>query len=652
MERFFLNPWSLALSALAGGIVLLYMLKLRRQRVTVGSTLLWESSLHDYKANAPWQKLRSNLLMILQIIAILLLSLALARPFLFGSALTGGRLVLIVDTSASMLAKDENPDRLGRALAAAASAVSDMGGNDEAMLIGAGPQPRVLQSFTRDKLQLEQALSRLRELAGGEADLNSALRLASSIATGSQGRARVLVLSDGAIPDIDSVAASDLRISYFPVGKEAENAGIVSAGARRQPLSDSYEVFAAIQSFLSSTRNADLTLRIAGDVVDVRSLELTPGRRSEVTFSGLPYTPEPVELRLEYESGSDLLAVDDSAFLVLPKAQYTRVGLASASESVLLRKVLASMPDVDLYSAGDAGAASAQGSGDRRMDVWVVEGNAAYVDDPAANYLFINTSQGSGLPVEPGEEVQTDFSSDPPVIPSVVGTDQSHPVLRFAGLSDLRLSSMRRVKLQPWARSIVEASEGPLIVEGERNGQRSLYLAFDIYRSDLPLRAAFPIFMANALNSLGGGSRLSGQAASAGTRVDITAPSGSAAVAITEPGGTVDARGLPTRSFTLSDTVQPGIYRLDFSNSSGAANGSQLIPVSLVSYDESNIAPAESIRIKGGDALRADAGAAPSEVEIEGRKQVRINREFYSWLIGVVLLLIALEWFLYHTRAF
>ena len=60
MERFFLNPWALALGALSGAIVLLYILKLRRAKVRVGSTLLWEKTIHDTKANAPWQKLRFN----------------------------------------------------------------------------------------------------------------------------------------------------------------------------------------------------------------------------------------------------------------------------------------------------------------------------------------------------------------------------------------------------------------------------------------------------------------------------------------------------------------------------------------------------------------------------------------------------------------
>ena len=73
MDRFFLNPWALLFSALAGGIVLLYILKLKRVKVPVGSTMLWDKSVQDFRANAPWQKLRWNILMLLQILAVHLL---------------------------------------------------------------------------------------------------------------------------------------------------------------------------------------------------------------------------------------------------------------------------------------------------------------------------------------------------------------------------------------------------------------------------------------------------------------------------------------------------------------------------------------------------------------------------------------------------
>src|SRR3990170_3237413 len=64
----FLTPLFLALSALALPIVILYMLKLRRREVEVSSTMLWQMLLRDREANSPWQRLRRNLLLFLQLV--------------------------------------------------------------------------------------------------------------------------------------------------------------------------------------------------------------------------------------------------------------------------------------------------------------------------------------------------------------------------------------------------------------------------------------------------------------------------------------------------------------------------------------------------------------------------------------------------------
>src|SRR5438067_2372965 len=63
-------------------IVFLYLLKLKRRSVTVSSVLLWSRLLKDVQANSPFQKLRRNLLLLLQLLIVALAIFALARPFL------------------------------------------------------------------------------------------------------------------------------------------------------------------------------------------------------------------------------------------------------------------------------------------------------------------------------------------------------------------------------------------------------------------------------------------------------------------------------------------------------------------------------------------------------------------------------------------
>src|SRR5437763_8339654 len=106
----FMN-WLPALAAAALAIpalLILYFLKLRRREMLVSSTLLWRKAIQDLQVNAPFQKLRRNLLLLLQLLLLLLLTLALSRPVANVTPTAGKMTVIIIDRSASMSATDIN----------------------------------------------------------------------------------------------------------------------------------------------------------------------------------------------------------------------------------------------------------------------------------------------------------------------------------------------------------------------------------------------------------------------------------------------------------------------------------------------------------------------------------------------------------------
>jgi len=92
-----LAPAALGLAALAAPIVAMYILKMRRPTRVVPSTFLWEQALRDVQANAPWQRLRPNLLLLLQLLAVAVLVLALARPYVLRAAAAQGDVVAVLD---------------------------------------------------------------------------------------------------------------------------------------------------------------------------------------------------------------------------------------------------------------------------------------------------------------------------------------------------------------------------------------------------------------------------------------------------------------------------------------------------------------------------------------------------------------------------
>src|SRR5438876_3237088 len=108
----FLNPGPAAIAAAIAipSLLILYFLKLRRREVTVPSTLLWKKAIEDLQANAPFQRLRKNLLLLLQLFILAAALLALAQPTLKSQTLTGARHLILIDRSASMSAQDATLD--------------------------------------------------------------------------------------------------------------------------------------------------------------------------------------------------------------------------------------------------------------------------------------------------------------------------------------------------------------------------------------------------------------------------------------------------------------------------------------------------------------------------------------------------------------
>src|SRR5688572_15656713 len=125
-------------------IVAFYMLRLRRPERTVSSTFLWQHLVRDVEANAPWQRLRRSLLLLIQLILAALLVAVVARPVWERPAGLARDLVLVIDASASMTATDVFPDRLSAAKAAAKDALAGLPSDGRVSVIAAAESARVV----------------------------------------------------------------------------------------------------------------------------------------------------------------------------------------------------------------------------------------------------------------------------------------------------------------------------------------------------------------------------------------------------------------------------------------------------------------------------------------------------------------------------
>src|SRR5262245_1462132 len=211
------------------GIIALYFLKLKRRPVKVPSTLLWRKSLEDLHVNSLFQRLRRNLLLFLQLLAVALAMLALAGPRSKGTSGQGQRYVLMIDNSASMSATDIQPTRLEHAKEEARKIVRSMGGDDLAMIISFADTARVVSNYTGDtrlllrrldSIQPSQSTTSLREALQVAAGLaNPSKQIGEGVvATSALVTPKLFVYTDGGFPDVEGFSLGNLEPEVVVIG--------------------------------------------------------------------------------------------------------------------------------------------------------------------------------------------------------------------------------------------------------------------------------------------------------------------------------------------------------------------------------------------------------------------------------------------------
>jgi von Willebrand factor type A domain/Aerotolerance regulator N-terminal len=230
-------------------IVAFYMLRLRRPRHEVSSTYLWQALVRDVEANAPWQRLRRSLLLLLQLLMAVLLAFLVARPFSEHPAALARDIILVVDASASMAATDVFPDRLGAAKRAAINALADIPSEGKVSVIAAAETARVVANEATDRGRVTRAIQSI-EQSTAEGNMADALKLAGKLAERARG-AQIVVVTDDAgsvVPDV----TLDAPVKVLPVGQRRDNQAVAALAVRADPSGLKRSVFIRVANFAAA----------------------------------------------------------------------------------------------------------------------------------------------------------------------------------------------------------------------------------------------------------------------------------------------------------------------------------------------------------------------------------------------------------------
>jgi Aerotolerance regulator N-terminal/von Willebrand factor type A domain len=682
-----------AWAALAGvpvGIIALYFLKLRRRPVRVPSTILWRRSLEDLHVNSLFQRLRRNLLLFLQLLAVALAMLALAGPRMKGSGSQGQRFVFLIDNSASMAATDVAPSRLAKAKAAAKKVVADMDSDDLAMVITFADSAHVVSNYTGDRAALTRRIDAIAP-SSSRTSLRDGLQVAAGLANPSKQigegvvassvvMPKLYIYTDGGFGDVEGFSLGHLEPEVVVIGtppppysppsdhsaapdtkvkmrNPSDNVAILALQTRRDDEKpDIYQLFGRVHNFRTDEvateaqlyRHSDANPGDTGTLIDAIGLALAPQSEQSFKFDLPDVGLTPYEVRLTVK---DAFELDNRAYTVVGNTRKAQV-LAISDGNRYLTDTLKTpsatdKADITIVTPAEAKAeAVVRDLRGGRYDLVIFDG-VKPESPPEANALYLGVLP-PGLAYAKSKEVQQ---------PVVLDWNIGHPIMQY--IRDLHLVYIAKasvVDLPPGAKSLIDGNSGALAFTAPREGYSDTVVTFPLMDGTTPNTTwfryiSFPLFVLNAIEALGNVRGGAGdEVAEPGHPVVLHPDTPGKTITVTPPDGRAAATiaRSPQGTFVYNDADKPGIYVARWQPKG-------LLPFAVNLFDprESDLATRGLVPDGTPDSMKESYEIKIGYNPVTGtQKQPAVQKDIWWYFALLVLGVLLVEWYIYNRRVF
>jgi hypothetical protein len=535
MSLTFLVP--LFLIGLAGIAIpiIVHLTRRQRRRVVPFPSLMFLQKIPFQEQRR--RRIRNWLLLAVRALALALLAVAFARPFLDDEALAtaGGagpsEVVVLVDRSYSMGVGD----RWDRGREAAASVFGRLGPLDRASLVFFTQGAQVALRSTPDRARLRGALDTAR-VGWGVTRFGPPLKVAQTILEESELPAgEVVIVSDfqrtGWRGDEGVRLRAGTTVTPVPVGEPLEtNVRVADVALLRQAASGRERVTPTarlVRTGGAGAASLRASLELDGQELQTRDVRLEPGQAATVSFA--PFTLSLPHTRGAVRITRDGVAADDERRFVLSPGGSLSVaivdgGRAGADASLYLRRALETTDD------GRYAVTVRRGDGVRPADLEgtdVIVLNDVRLDGASAELLRGFVEEGGGVLLVAGEAASWP-SSAADLLPGTLGPVEDraegrggrlgyvaydHPVFEaFAGprsgdFGTARFYRARGFAPHDSARVMARFDDGSVAMAERTLGRGAVAVwtsTLDVYWNDLALQPVFLPFVQRSAEHLSG----------------------------------------------------------------------------------------------------------------------------------------------------
>lgn len=490
------RPLALYGAALALPVVVLHLYRKRRRRLVVPFLPLLRESTAPVRSFGGFARVAERVRLVARLGALAALVLAAAglRPA-EGAPPPSEDLVVVLDGDVTQRAAERSDrgtlveERFDRSVALATAHVRATR-EGRVALVFAGAVPTTLVPPTADRAAVVAALERL-DPVPGTADLDAAIATARGLRAGAP-TARIVVVTARPAP------ADATDVEFATAGRATEDLGFVDAGVAPAPDATAARARFVVRNFglVAVKARVRATWRGGdGKPVHEADLDLAPGAEADVVVDAVPPKDGGVLAAEVFPASGerDPFAEDDvAAVAVAAVARPSVLVVHGGAPRPFVRALLEAMGDtVDREASGFVAASDLASATGR--DLLIFDGAAPPAGAGASNAIWLAPfPEGVATPFRLGRTVTE---------PLVWRAAADHPLLRGVDLATAYVAKATTIGGEGVTGLAFVEGEA-VLAEGGAPGARFVALGLDPDGSDLPVRAALPILLKNAIRRL------------------------------------------------------------------------------------------------------------------------------------------------------
>ncbi len=599
----FLYWWPLFLLLLIPVIIVMYLLKQKAVETPISSLFLWKEMYRNVEANTPWEKLKKNWLLILQIITLLILILALTSPYIISGSAGADHAVLVIDNSASMSAMyDENHTRLEHALDEAQDYVRGLKSGSGISIVVSNHSATLVLSNSDDKTQAINQLKAI-EHTYVKGDAAAGIEMVKSMQT-QWDSVETVVFTDTNV-SMEQVEGYIVDM-YTPVNNTSVD--YVGHGMNNGRL----VVLAKISNHGAEDVTTDVNLYGGTELLSIKSVTIPAGESEVMYFEDIAYDGDSMYVEI---TGQDAIVADNICYTVLEEERTTKV-LLMTEANLYLEKALLLVDGIEITKSADI--SSFGEFMQQEYDLYIFDSMVPDVLPTQGNMIFMN--------VKCDELYETQAP-----LGGVMISATEHTVTEYLDDLSFGVSNTYALTKPAWAESFLKAGEYCVGFIGKEEDQVICVMGFDFHNSDLPLKMEFPVLIYNLVNECITSGLLSETVVNAGDVVSVNGKLNVKMPVLTRPDGSEEE--LWDYRVNYTNTEDLGVYKVE-QNLGGET---------ITSAFAVNFPASESVVTETPTAMAAE-DSDNVKTTVTGMMDLR------NLIILIALALLGVEWIAYIRR--